>query len=367
MKFLPVLCRIETAGIPVDVQALEKIRGEAVKEMQPSVDQLEEAGLNPKSPKQVPIFFAERDVLVPDAQESTLKAKVNEHAMIKPLLIAKKLLTKVSDIDSYLNPLEGGRLHPSFWQIQATGRMSSTKPNTQKIPRSIKDVFYYNTANRGIARCDFPAIEVRIQAVISKDKNLIEVFKHNEDPYIATVADILAINRKDVTKDQRQKGKAIVLGFQYGMGALSFLNYVADWGIEMTIKEASELRRRFFSLYPDLKFYIDANGEILNFHNFMISKTLLGRRIYVQGYTDSQNYPSQGSGADMIKMAAIMFYNKIDAKGLDADIINVVHDEIIIDRSTEDSSEVDDILKWAMETAANYLMPEFETVCEIET
>jgi len=84
-------------------------------------------------------------------------------------------------------------------------------------------------------------------------------------------------------------------------------------------------------------------------------------------FTDSLNYPIQGSGADLLKIAAVKVWQDLKAFDGRARILNLVHDEIVV--AVEDpgiKAQVAVIVRDAMEGAAARLMPQVKTPVEVE-
>ena len=80
--------------------------------------------------------------------------------------------------------------------------------------------------------------------------------------------------------------------------------------------------------------------------------TPLGRRLSVSNTTDPKsisNFPIQGTASDGFKLALIALDERL--RGLDAKIIHVLHDEIIVEVKAEIVEEVRKIIKECMEGA----------------
>jgi DNA polymerase I len=80
--------------------------------------------------------------------------------------------------------------------------------------------------------------------------------------------------------------------------------------------------------------------------------TYLGRRLIVSSETDSKsisNFPIQGTASDGFKLALIALDERL--QGLDARIVHLLHDEIIVEAKAEIAEEVSGIMKECMEGA----------------
>ncbi len=92
--------------------------------------------------------------------------------------------------------------------------------------------------------------------------------------------------------------------------------------------------------------------------------TALNRRAYFSGeQSDSQiarlarNIPIQGTGADIVKLALCRVYQRLYLSHVDANIINVVHDEIVIELSSCHHDEVVELVRREMTEAFSALCP----------
>src|SRR5690606_31393313 len=143
---------------------------------------------------------------------------------IEPLLKYKersKLLNTYGEsFADHISPATG-RIHASF-RIggTTTGRLSCTKPNIQNPPRdsSFRRLFEAEKGN-ALVVADFSQVELRVAAIVSHDKEMLEAYRNGEDLHRKTAAAVLGIEQKDVSKDHRQMAKAVNFGLLYGQGA----------------------------------------------------------------------------------------------------------------------------------------------------
>lgn len=83
---------------------------------------------------------------------------------------------------------------------------------------------------------DFAAIEARVLGWISGCESMLKQFRNGEDLYKDMASKIFKVPVDKVNAEQRQLGKAAILGAGYGMGAEKFYQTCKSWGI--TIDEA---------------------------------------------------------------------------------------------------------------------------------
>jgi DNA polymerase-1 len=114
------------------------------------------------------------------------------------------------------------------------------------------------------------------------------------------------------------------------MGAERFReNARAEYGIALTLEQAREYRAAFFRAYPGLKAWHRRVGQTQN--TPLETRTLAGRRrLHVQRFTEKLNTPVQGTGADGLKLAlALLWERRSQMPG--AFPVLAVHDEIVVE------------------------------------
>lgn len=122
------------------------------------------------------------------SERDILKFK-NRHPIVFNLLAYKKQ-RKLNDAFgenflSFINPITQ-RIHPSFWQVLSTGRVSCSEPNLLQIPskgelgKEIRSAFI---AREGysIVGGDYSGMELRIIAEFSQDPLWVNAFKEGKD------------------------------------------------------------------------------------------------------------------------------------------------------------------------------------------
>ena len=210
---VPVLYRMERAGVLVDRELLKIQSSELAARMQELQAQAHaEAGgvFNVDSPKQLQeILFGKLGIPVvrktPTGQPSTAEDVLEELAATYPLPklileyrgVAKLKSTYTDNLPRQINPVTG-RIHTSYHQaVAATGRLSSTDPNLQNIPirtqegRRIRQAFIA-PPGRSLVAADYSQIELRIMAHLSGDASLLQAFAEDRDVHQATAAEVFA-------------------------------------------------------------------------------------------------------------------------------------------------------------------------------
>ncbi|GAA0090750.1 DNA polymerase I [Paraclostridium bifermentans] len=378
MPLVEVLGYMEYEGVMVDKDKLIEL-GE---EFKISIDKLEKdiynlAGeeFNINSPKQLGVILFEKlelPVIKKTKTGYSTNAEVLEHLSDKHEIIDKiteyrqivKLKsTYVDGLINIINPISH-RIHSSFNQtITTTGRISSTDPNLQNIPvrlelgRNIRKVFI---ADKGfkLVDADYSQIELRVLAHMSQDEHMIDAFNHNVDIHTKTASQVFGIDINDVTSEQRSAAKAVNFGIVYG---------ISDFGLaknlHIPVKEAKIYIDSYLNTYEDIKSYMDSTIEEAKEDGYV--KTILNRRRYIPEIKSSNtilknlgkrlamNAPIQGSAADIIKIAMVNVYKKLEERDLKSKLVLQVHDELIIECIEEELEEVSKIVKDEMEHAVS--------------
>ena len=148
-----------------------------------------------------------------------------------------------------------GRLRTTFLQTgTTTGRMASRDPNLQNIPirteesRAIRKGFIAEKGYK-IVTIDYSQIELRIAAILSGDKKLIDIFKRDEDVHRGVALRVFGVNAENVTSDMRRRAKVINFGILYGMGVNALR---ANLGGETSRAEAQEFLNAYLNPFTPL-------------------------------------------------------------------------------------------------------------------
>jgi len=378
-----VLARMERTGIAVDVRELEVIGAE----LQEKIAALEErihtaAGceFNINSPKQLGEVLFERLGIPPVRKTKTgystdaavLDAISDSHEAV-PLVLEYRQLVKLQS--TYVQGLkdvwdqETGRIYTNFNQmVTATGRLSSTEPNLQNIPirleegRRIRKAFVPGGGYQRLLAADYSQIELRVLAHISGDSTLTEAFRAGQDIHRRTAAEIFGVALEDVTDSQRQAAKAVNFGLVYGQTDFGLAN-----SLGIAIKEAASYIDAYFHRYPGVKEYMD--NIVAQARKDGYVTTLFNRRRYLPeiGSRNFQrrsfaertaiNTPIQGTAADIIKLAMVEVEKRLEAEGLVSRMLLQVHDELVLETTSEELKRVAKLVITAMEEIVQLNVP----------
>jgi DNA polymerase I len=358
---VPVLFRMERAGVLVDRELLRKQSSEiAVRMLELQTQAHREAGgvFNVDSPKQLQeILFGKLGIPVmrktptgqPSTAEDVLEELAETYALPKLILeyrgMAKLKSTYTDNLPLQINPVTG-RIHTSYHQaVAATGRLSSQDPNLQNIPirtqegRRIRQAFVAPPGYSLVA-ADYSQIELRIMAHLSGDASLLRAFAEDRDVHQATAAEVFGIALDAVSADQRRSAKAINFGLMYGMSAFGLARQL---GIPRG--DAQKYMDLYFERYPGVRRYMEETRRQARETGYV--ETVFGRRLYLpeiqsrnaalRQYAERSaiNAPMQGTAADIIKRAMIEVDSWLQSSGIPARLIMQVHDELVLEVADE--------------------------------
>ena len=245
----------------------------------------------------------------------------------------EKYLTK------YVEHLHNGFVNTVFQQTSTiTGRLSSTKPNIQQLPRpdkempNVKSLFISRFKDGRILDIDFSQIEWRISAVLCGDPTMLQEIKDGVDAHISNASLAFSIPIEEVTKEQRQIAKMVSFGILYGQTAWGMAYNRDDIPVHNE-EEAQKIIDTVLNKYPKLKRM--HNLDIAKAKSKGILSTPSGRAYDFRGSfyreTNIKNNKVQGlATADIVPMAIYEVWKQIkDIK--ECKIINSVHDCLVLD------------------------------------
>ena len=218
--------------------------------------------------------------------------------------------------------------------------------------------YFVAPQGRVLLDADYSQIELRILAAISGDEHMQAAFGAGEDIHRATASRIFGVPFELVTPQLRSRAKAVNFGIVYGIGAFSLAK---DVGV--SVKEADTFIKNYLSEYSGVKHYMEKTVEDGREKGYVA--TLYGRRrplpeltaanrnIRALGERMAMNTPIQGTAADVIKLAMIRVFQRLEAEGLTARLVLQVHDELIVEAPEEEADRAAKILGEEMERAAD--------------
>ena len=384
MPLIPVLMRMEMAGIRVDKDRLTELSKDLALQLEQTEEQIyalagEAFNINSsqqlgkilfeklklptqKKTKKKTAYSTDVEVLKFLSDRHELPAMVLQHRSV-----AKLKSTYVDALSELINP-ETGRVHTSYNQtVTATGRLSSSNPNLQNIPirteegRKVRQAFIPEPGWSFVSM-DYSQIELRLLAHYSGDEILIDAFSKDEDIHTRTAAEVFQALPVMITSELRQQAKVINFGIMYGMSPFSLSRE-----LNISQKMAKTYIDHYFKRYAGVKQFIDETIETAR--ETLMTSTELGRirllpdinskNANVRGFAERNavNTKIQGTAADLIKLAMIRADAAIIENGLKSRMLLSVHDEIVFEVPPEEMEKMKDTGREIMETIWSFKVP----------
>jgi DNA polymerase-1 len=390
MPLLPVLARMELAGVTIDRDQLAAMSVEfaaTLADLEARIYALVGHEFNIGSPKQLEqILFHElgltgtkRTRTGYSTDASVLEELRDKHEAVG-LILEHRQISKLKG--TYVDALPGlvgedGRLHTTYQQaVAATGRLSSVDPNLQNIPirsalgRRIRRAFVA-PPGKLLLGADYSQQELRILAHVSGDPGLKADFAAHSDIHLAAAARVLGVKADDVTPHIRSVAKMINYGIAYGL---------SDFGLADRLKIPREEAQRFiadyFTAYPGIRRYTVEIRMLARDQGFVT--TLLGRRRYLPELTARNgalrsagermaiNMPIQGTAADGMKIAMVRMDAALRDRGMRSRMLLQVHDELVFETDEEELPALAALATEVMEGALP-LDPALEVALKVGT
>lgn len=317
------------------------------------------AEINLDSQAQVSDALVNLGVPVPDTTRAwQLQPLATQYPVVGKLLEYRGVAKSISSFgENILDFIEQktGRIHADFRQIGApTGRFSCSNPNLQQIPHEQEYRRCFRAPEgRKLVVADYSQIELRILADFSNDQNFIDAFVSGEDFHSTTAAQVFNVKPEDITAEQRSFAKRLNFGVVYGIGASRFAMMTG-----LSQNDAENTLRRYFATYNGLDSYLRDSGKqvvekrlVRTASNRMLRLRFdeSDRQQIASAQRYGKNMPIQGTSADILKRALRLLHEEI--RGTSAKLVNIVHDEIIVECDASEADQTAERLEQAMRLA----------------
>ena len=358
LPLVPVLARMEQAGVKIDTVALSQMSAELEREIaakEKEIHQVAGMEFNVGSPRQLgDVLFNRLNLPKPvkygkGRMISTAVDVLEELAESFPIArmvldyrqLTKLKSTYVDALPALINPATG-RLHTTFGQTgTATGRLSSANPNLQNIPirtelgRGIRAAFIADPGHV-LLTADYSQIELRLLAHFSGDPLLVAAYRRGEDIHTLTASQVFGVPPLMVTPDHRRQAKVVNFGIVYGLSPFGL-----SQNLGIPTAEAKRFIESYFEKYAGVRKFIDKTLE--EARRDLKVKTLFGRVRPIpdinsknpnqRGFAErtAVNTPLQGTAADLIKIAMIRIDQAIRERELKSRMTLQVHDELVFE------------------------------------
>ena len=362
---------IELAGQQIDVDYLEELEADLDKLVVQSQKRLDavsgkywdpllysaatgartkpDAVFSPKSPKQLKWMLGEvMGHPVPSTDATTMQTLMDEIDSMGEAADpdAREFMESILDVRKYSKYLEtyvlgirdvlcrDGRVRCTFnLHGTETGRLSSSNPNMQNIPRNkmIKNLIVASPG-KCLLQLDYSQAELRVLAMLSGDPALINIYVSGKDLHDA-VCDMMFGEGSHKDKELRNLAKTINFGIAYGRGAGSIATK-----FKKSMREAQDIIDKWFAPMPKVKEFINNRRRMATRGEPCV--TIFGRERHFV-ITDEElnhiqneyiNTPIQGTASDFTMLSLLNIYDYLQEHWQGkARIVSTVHDSIILE------------------------------------
>jgi len=357
------LGEIESHGFVIDKDALQELEfflGDTLLDLEQQLDSIV-PGINPRSPKQVGNYlydqqnYQEVKLFRNHKPRSTSREALEKLQVLYPddtfiptLLTyrdAKKIMsTYVLPVEQAIDP--DGRLRTDFkLHGTVTGRLSSSKPNLQNVPRPtknesarmIRNLFMADEGNV-LVGADYSQAELRIAAMFSKEESMRQVWASGRDLHTETTIDLFG---EDWKPEDRMIAKMLNFGVVYGRTAGSIS---VERGI--SIGDANRLMNKFFSSKPRLRDWLTKTRNEAVQNGYQITPVGRVRRFGLvtpdnewRIRNQAANFPISSSASDCCLQAAVDMHEWCKAQNM-GQVLLLVHDSIYVECKEADAERV---------------------------
>jgi DNA polymerase-1 len=277
-----------------------------------------------------------------------------------------------------------GRVHCSLNINTETGRLSSRRPNLQNQPALDKDIYKTRLAfeaspGKKLIIADYGQLELRVLAIITNCKSMIQAFRQGGDFHSRTAANMFDYIKKDLNNglilleksknieentlpllkdkyaNERKKAKTMNFSVAYGKSAYGFAK---DWNC--SVEEAERFVELWYSDRPEVRKWQDQIKRLAfekgytktlmdRYRNLTKHFTTNNKKHILHGLRAAINTPIQGGAADIVIAAMVKAKNNKELKELGWKIIHQIHDEVILEGPKDTAEKALAILKEVME------------------
>jgi len=342
-RLIKVISKMQCRGIKLDLSAVE----EEVKTIGEAIDSTEKIfwsqGINIRSGAQIGDLLVNMGMSLKRTkggqQYRTSKEDLEklEHPVVKRILYFRELdKLRSTFLEGMRSRLIGGRIHTTYSQTRTkTGRLASSDPNLQNVPRRSRHIF---VPDGGLfVEGDYGQFEIRIIAAVTGDKALQRDLDDGVNIHENICAEVYG--REEISSKELLRAKAIVFGTMYNRQPESIAK---EFGISRA--EALKLQAVVTGRYP----------AILRFQASVTNKTVIksayNRFKYFEGnIAEMYNFPIQSAGSDTLLGSMAILDERLERELPEVHLALTVHDNLVVDCTLKDKDAAIILIRECME------------------
>jgi DNA polymerase I-like protein with 3'-5' exonuclease and polymerase domains len=349
-------------------------------------------------------------------------ASLNDADIDDPFINTYREYKALEKFTSYIREVQGGRVHPRFTTILATGRTSCSAPNLQNPPKKpgVRECFIPTKPGHVLISCDFAALELCSLSQCAKElcgfSIMGDMINRGDDLHCAVASKIYGKTVTKADKKLRNIGKPINFGYMGGLGAAKFVKFAKhSYGVQeipdpetgetipLTEGIAAKFKEFWQVTFPEMRIWLEdraldnLNLDTSPVENKQIAKALFNRIARGEFYSRAGKPYNRDvvawalaekkrlgyNGTSLVELSTGFRRAKTEyceahntpAQGLAAagaklslwfafrdgiEITNFVHDELIVQCPVSDVDEVSTRLEDAMVTAMQSVIPDIK-------
>jgi len=340
MKLVKTVSKMQLRGVKIDSEAVNSEISAIHQVTQKTEDIFNSRGINVRSGAQVGELLA--SLGLPLKRTGKTNQYKTDAETLKNLKhpVAERIL-QFRELDklrsTFLEAMKGhmvnGRIHTTY-NITGTktGRLSSTDPNLQNIPKRTRHIFIPDGG--AFVEADYSQFEIRIIAAIAHEDKLEQDLSDGVNIHLAICQEVYG--REEVTEKELFRAKSIVFGTTYGRSPQSIAREY-----RIPVSEAERIQGLIEHKYPG----------IYQYKKSMEGKDVLrspfGRVKYFEGnIKELYNFPIQSTGGDILLGSLVLLDEALPSY---ASLALTVHDNIVIDCIKGKEMEIAKLVKTTME------------------
>jgi DNA polymerase I-like protein with 3'-5' exonuclease and polymerase domains len=400
----PIVVDLTNHGNPVNLERLPIIQADAEERLsaaeKAAKDFLEAPDLNLQAHAKLLKALQKKGYKAHSTQEKAMSLEGSEGArlVINYRHIRNRELKFLKIVEEAVR--QDGRVHSIYDQLGTlTGRFSSRDPNSQNFPRpdkkkkdsSVRSLFQAPFGYK-LNIADFSQMELVIAACVVNEPNMLAALHAKEDLHKKFAGFVKGVPADTIDDLGRNLGKSANFGLLYGQsacgGAADFPNgglrgFARNkYGVIMTEEEAIQCRELWFEMFPGFKDYHSEGWNearrILEDGKGSVRTKGIGRVQYFLEVRDNDdnlirplllhsvfsslvNTPVQGTSAEIFKLVMIHLTEELPQ----AEIVNVVHDEIVLLAREIDAEYVKQEVERIMVDSTHEIFPDAPMRAEV--
>ena len=365
-----LLVKIEMNGLTISREHLEdnrRIYEEKIALQTAKINKVAEMEINTNSHIQVKQFFKDRNIHLHNTRKETLEKNKHKHPLIPEILemrgLSKTMGTYIKGYERRIQ--DDGKVYTTFnIHGTVTGRLSSSDPNVQNIPRDpqIRRIVMASPGNV-LLGVDLNQAELRCLAALSEDPKLMEIYRgDNKSIHHEVSIELWGEDWPErhteghpdyvFAHEQYMRTKILNFGIVYGITAPSIAEQ-----FKVSASSAEGWIKKWADGFPKAWEFLQVCKNASQNHQNLL--TVFGRRkrFSAIGYENlvsvqnqSANFPEQSTASDIVLDTAKRIYVPLVNK-YTSYMVNLVHDELIVELKND---------KKLIEATAKYIIEEME-------